>query len=482
MAIQRKNPTFAARNNSKTMQIVGRKEEINELQRIYDSESSEFVVVYGRRRVGKTFLVREFFHDDFVFYATGVARGNRDEQLAHFHNRLIRYGSPDDQTVPNDWFEAFERLEALVGKSRRKRKVIFLDELPWMDTQKSEFLKALELFWNEWASARKDIVLVVCGSAASWMVNKVINNHGGLHNRLTCRMKLLPFTLSETKEYLESQKFKWDNLSIAECYMILGGIPYYLHLLDKNRSLAQNVDRLFFTESALMADEFDNLYNSLFSKSEDYVRIVETLSKKKSGFTRDEIVKGTKLSNGGGLTRKLIALEQCGFIRKYKTIGEVPYLYQLSDCFTLFYFQFLKNGTYSDHETWMHLQTTNTCTTWRGLAFERLCFAHLQQIKHKLGISGILTNTCSYYSSQAQVDMVIERTDRAVTVCEMKFSERPYAITKSEWDKIEVRLNEVQRHFKRKTLFFAMITSNGLANNKYSMNYVQQEVTLEDLF
>ena len=290
------------------------------------------------------------------------------------------------------------------------------------------------------------------------------------------------FTLSETKEYLESQKFKWDNLSIAECYMILGGIPYYLHLLDKNRSLAQNVDRLFFTESALLADEFDNLYNSLFSKSEDYVRIVETLSKKKSGFTRDEICKGAKLSNGGGLTRKLIALEQCGFIRKYKTIGEVPYLYQLSDCFTLFYFQFLKNGAYSDHETWMHLQTTNTCTTWRGLAFERLCFAHLQQIKHKLGISGILTNTCSYYSSQAQVDMVIERTDRAVTVCEMKFSERPYAITKSEWDKIEVRLNEVQRHFKRKTLFFAMITSSGIANNKYSMNYVQQEVTLEDLF
>lgn len=464
------------------MQIVGRKEEINELQRIYDSTSSEFVVVYGRRRVGKTFLVREFFHDDFVFYATGVARGNRKEQLAHFHNRLIRYGSSDEQMFPQDWFEAFERLEALVEKSKQKRKVIFLDELPWMDTQKSEFLKALELFWNEWASARKDIVLVVCGSAASWMVNKVINNHGGLHNRLTCKMKLLPFTLSETKEYLKSQKFKWDNLSIAECYMILGGIPYYLHLLDKNRSLAQNIDRLFFSESALLADEFDNLYNSLFSKSEDYVRIVEALSKKKSGFTRDEICKGAKLSNGGGLTRKLVALEQCGFVRKFKTIGEVPYTYQLSDCFTLFYFQFMKNGQYSDQETWMHLLTTSTCTTWRGLAFERLCFAHLQQIKHKLGISGILTNTCSYYSTQAQVDMVIDRADRAVTVCEMKFSERPYTLTKSEWDKIEERLSAVQQHFKQKTLFFAMITTNGLAKNKYSINYVQQEVTLDDLF
>lgn len=464
------------------MQIVGRKPEIEELQRIYDSASSEFVVVYGRRRVGKTFLVREFFHDDFVFYATGVARGNRKEQLAHFHNRLIRYGSSDEQTLPKDWFAAFERLEALVGKSRQKRKVIFLDELPWMDTQKSEFLKALELFWNEWASARKDIVLVVCGSAASWMVNKVINSRGGLHNRLTCKLKLLPFTLAETKEYLEAQKFKWDNLSIAECYMILGGIPYYLHLLDKNRSLAQNIDRLFFSESALLADEFDNLYNSLFSKSEEYVRIVEALSKKKSGFTRDEIVKGSKLSNGGGLTRKLVALEQCGFVRKYKAIGEVSYLYQLSDCFTLFYFQFLKSGLYSDQETWMHLLTTNTCTTWRGLAFERLCFAHIQKIKQKLGISGILTNTFSYYSSQAQVDMVIDRADRAVTVCEMKFSERPYAITKPEWEKIEGRLLEMQNQFKRKTMFFAMVTTNGLVKNKYSMNNVQQEVVLDDLF
>ena len=464
------------------MQIVGRIEEIKELQRIYDSASSEFVVVYGRRRVGKTFLVREFFQDNFVYYATGVARGSRKEQLAHFHNRLIRYGSPDEQAMPSNWFEAFERLETLVGKSKKKRKVVFLDELPWMDTQKSEFLKALELFWNEWASARNDVVLVVCGSAASWMVSKVINNHGGLHNRLTGKMKLLPFTLSETKEYLESQKFKWDKMSIAECYMILGGIPYYLHLLDKSRSLAQNVDRLFFAESALLADEFDNLYNSLFTKSEDYVRIVETLSKKKSGFTRDEIAKGSKLSNGGGLTRKLVALEQCGFIRKYKTIGEVPYLYQLSDCFTLFYFQFLKNGSYSDHETWMHLLTTSTCTSWRGLAFERLCFLHLQQIKQKLGISGILTKTCSYYSGQAQVDMIIDRADRAVTVCEMKFSERPYIITKSEWNKIVIRLNEVQRYFKRKTLFFAMVTSNGVAKNKYSINYVQQEITLDDLF
>lgn len=464
------------------MRIIGRKEEINELQRIYDSASSEFVVVYGRRRVGKTFLVREFFHDGFVFYATGVARGNRKEQLAHFHNRLIRYGSSDEQSFPRDWYEAFERLETLVAKSRQKRKVIFLDELPWMDTQKSEFLKALELFWNEWASARKDIVLVVCGSAASWMVNKVINNHGGLHNRLTCKLKLLPFTLSETKEYLESQHFKWDKTSIAECYMVLGGIPYYLHLLDKNRSLAQNIDRLFFAESALLADEFDNLYNSLFSKSEDYVSIVETLSKKKAGFTRDEISKGSKISNGGGLTRKLVALEQCGFVRKYKTIGEVPYLYQLADCFTLFYFQFLKNGSYSDHETWMHLLTTNTCTTWRGLAFERLCFAHLQKIKQKLGISGILTNTCSYYSGQAQVDMVINRADRAVTVCEMKFSERPYLISKAEWNKIEVRLKEVQKHFKQKTLFLAMITANGVVSNKYSMNYIQQEVDLDDLF
>ena len=464
------------------MNIVGRKEGMKELQRIYDSGSSEFVVVYGRRRVGKTYLIREFFHDDFVFYATGVARGNKTEQLAQFNSSLARYGDSEDQTAPENWFLAFGRLEKLVAKSRKQRKVIFLDELPWMDTPKSDFVKALEMFWNVWASARNDIVLIVCGSAASWMVGNVIRNRGGLHNRLTCKLKLNPFTLSETKEYLLSQKIKWDNLSIAECYMILGGIPYYLHLLDKSRSLAQNIDRLFFSESALLEDEFDNLYNSLFAKSEEYVRIVEALAKKKSGFTRDEIVARSGLSNGGGLTRKLDALEQCGFIRKYKAFGEVSYTFQLIDFFTLFYFQFVKGRNTVDSDTWQHLVATNSYKTWRGLAFEKLCFAHLPKIKSVLGISGVLTNTCSYYSSQAQVDMIIERADRAVTVCEMKCSDEPYALTKVEYEKIANRLSVLREYYKRKNIFFAMITSFGLVRNSYAINYVQNEIILDDLF
>lgn len=464
------------------MNIVGRKEEMKELQRIYDSGSSEFVVVYGRRRVGKTYLIREFFHDDFVFYATGVARGNRTEQLAQFNSSLARYGDSEDQTAPENWFLAFGRLEKLVAKSRKQRKVIFLDELPWMDTPKSDFVKALEMFWNVWASARNDIVLIVCGSAASWMVGNVIRNRGGLHNRLTCKLKLNPFTLSETKEYFLSQKIKWDNLSIAECYMILGGIPYYLHLLDKSRSLAQNIDRLFFSESALLEDEFDNLYNSLFAKSEEYVRIVEALAKKKSGFSRDEIVARSGLSNGGGLTRKLDALEQCGFIRKYKAFGEVSYTFQLIDFFTLFYFQFVKGRNTVDSDTWQHLVATNSYKTWRGLAFEKLCFAHLPKIKSVLGISGVLTNTCSYYSSQAQVDMIIERADRAVTVCEMKCSDEPYALTKVEYEKIANRLSVLREYYKRKNIFFAMITSFGLVRNSYAINYVQNEIILDDLF
>lgn len=464
------------------MNIVGRKEEMKELKRIYDSGSSEFVVVYGRRRVGKTYLIREFFHDDFVFYATGVARGNRTEQLAQFNSSLARYGDSEDQTAPENWSLAFGRLEKLVAKSRKQRKVIFLDELPWMDTPKSDFVKAMEMFWNVWASARNDIVLIVCGSAASWMVGNVIRNRGGLHNRLTCKLKLNPFTLSETKEYLLSQKIKWDNLSIAECYMILGGIPYYLHLLDKSRSLAQNIDRLFFSESALLEDEFDNLYNSLFAKSEEYVRIVEALAKKKSGFSRDEIVARSGLSNGGGLTRKLDALEQCGFIRKYKAFGEVSYTFQLIDFFTLFYFQFVKGRNTVDSDTWQHLVATNSYKTWRGLAFEKLCFAHLPKIKSVLGISGVLTNTCSYYSSQAQVDMIIERADRAVTVCEMKCSDEPYALTKVEYEKIANRLSVLREYYKRKNIFFAMITSFGLVRNSYAINYVQNEIILDDLF
>ena len=461
--------------------IIGREKEQKELRRLTDSSNSEFVAIYGRRRVGKTYLVKEFYGQQFVFYATGICRGDRESQLKCFNEALIEYGC-SVATEPKDWFEAFDRLKTVVSKSRKRRKVIFLDELPWMDTQKSNFIQALDLFWNKWCTSRTDIVLIVCGSAASWMVKNLIRNKGGLHNRLTCKIHLQPFTLSEANAFLLSKGIRWSKQAVAECYMAMGGIPFYLQHLDKSMSLAQNIDRIFFNPSALLEDEFENLYNSLFTHSEDYIKIVHALNSKKKGLTRDDIVATTRITNGGGLTRKLEELEQCGFIRKYTSIGDSRFIYQLVDFYTLFYYQFIHGGKDYDEDTWMHLQGRSRHAAWLGLSFEKLCFAHSHEIKRALGISGIGTKMYALSADGAQIDMVIERADKFVNICEMKYSISPYSISKSEWGKIQRRLDTAREKLPNRSILLTMITSQGLKDNEYAQNGVQNILTIEDLF
>ena len=464
------------------MQIIGRGFEKRELKRMYESGQPEFIAVYGRRRVGKTFLVKEYFHNKFTFYATGLARGCRKEQLEHFHSCLREYGLKDI-AVPKCWKDAFAGLRKTVERSKEKRKVIFLDEVPWMDTQKSDFLQAIDLFWNEWASAREDVMLIVCGSAASWMVKNIIRDKGGLHNRLTCRLHISPFNLEETSQYLASRGVHWNNLSIAECYMAMGGIPFYLQQIDRTLSLAQNLDRLFFGENGLLSEEYDNLYSSLFKQSEQYVRIVESLFDKRSGLSREEIVKKTGISNGGGLTRKLDELEQCGFIKKYKAVAADCAIYQLVDFFSIFYLYFVRKQRSSDEDTWMHLQGTRTHSAWLGLGFERLCFAHASQIRHALGISGIATKTFALYTGEAQIDMLIDRSDRTVTVCEMKWTENSeYALSRSEAEKLDKRIRVARERYPRKNCMVCMVTSCGLKQNAIAMEKVRKSITLDQLF
>ncbi len=481
MAISNIFCSFAAKNNL-IMQIIGREQEQKELRRLYESGQPEFVAVYGRRRVGKTFLIKEFFHNKFTFYSTGIARGSRQNQLQHFYESLIEQGLKTE-SIPSTWRDAFRLLRQLIDQSTEKRKVIFLDEVPWLDTQKSDFVQAIDLFWNEWASVRNDILLIVCGSAASWMVKNIIRNTGGLHNRLTCKLHISPFSLGECKSYLENKGIRWNYQTIAECYMILGGIPYYLQQLDRSLSLSQNIDRLFFNENALLKDEYDNLYSSLFKHSDDFLRIVECLFDKRCGLTRDDLTAKINISNGGGLTRKLDELEQCGFIRKYKPIGGDKYLYQLVDFYTIFYLTFIHKQRFLDEQMWMHLQGSHAYSTWIGLSFERLCFAHVSQIRHALGISGIATKTFALYTKEAQIDMLIERADRAISICEMKWTDNVnYVITKSEATKLQNRIAIARQYYPNRNTLLCMITSSGLKQNEHSIQIVQQIVTLNQLF
>ncbi len=413
------------------------------------------------------------------------------QQLLNFHFALVSQFPNAEISVPQNWISAFQMLIKLLEKQKslRKKKVIFFDEMPWMDSARSDFMPALENFWNAWASSRDDIVLIACGSATSWMTNKLINNKGGLHNRVTQRLKILPFTLNECKQYLLSHHIDWEYRDIVMSYMVFGGIPFYLSLLKSNLSLYQNVDSLFFSEDGVLRNEFKNLYASLFKHSENHIAIVKALSKKTRGLTRDEIIASAKISNGGGISKNLGELESCGFIRKYNSIGKKSKLpvYQLVDFYTLFYFHIIEGNTNNDENFWMNKANFEKINSWSGFSFEQVCLSHIYQIKKKLGITGVSTNVASWRSSEvekgAQIDLVIDRKDNSINVCEMKFSSDEFTIDKSYSETLRNKIAAFKRETKtRKSVFLTMITTFGTKKNKYYMGMVQNEVVMEDLF
>ena len=469
--------------------IVGRKQEIDILHELYQSDFSEFVAICGRRRVGKTFLVREYFEKELVFSISGLANCGMPQQLEQFRNGLLRCGVKQQRPFRN-WQEAFEALIDYLSKlPGQGKKVVFLDELPWMDTPKSGFISALEGFWNSWACGRHDILLVVCGSATSWMMNKLITNHGGLHNRLTRHIYLQPFCLAETQLMLERKGMHLSLYETAVCYMIFGGIPFYLNLLDSSLSLAQNIDRLLFQETGELYREFDNLYAALFRNSREYVEVVSVLSKHLGGMGRAELLEAMSKTSGKSLSTILANLEYCGFIRQFSAIGSQrkQKMYQLVDFFPLFYFHFLKKRLHANNNFWQPLQGTSRFYTWAGLTFELLCLKHIEQIKRALGIQGVLSNEYAYRTpteskNQAQIDLLIDRKDNTISICEAKFSEGNYVISAEEELKLRNRLLAVREMVGRhKSLQLVMMTTFGVAEGKHS-GIVQKEITLKDLF
>lgn len=470
--------------------LIGRKEEIGQLKRAYASENPEFVAVYGRRRIGKTYLVRETFKGLFTFQYTGALNISNKDQLEEFHQSLLRQGLSAAAKPPKTWFEAFHLLEDLVSSSTQGRKIIFLDELPWMDAPNSKFVPAFEHFWNGWASARNDILLIICGSATSWIINKVFRNKGGLYNRVTYRLRIHPFSLAECEELARSQGMPQNRNMILEGYMVMGGIPYYWSKLDPARSMAQNINNLFLKENGVLRDEFNFIYASIFNRPEKYLKVVETLAGKKSGLTRDEIVKKGKLDNNGQLSGILKDLIECGFVRKYCHTGKKlrDAIYQLVDCYTLFYYQFVKSAYNVDDEFWDKSMRMPAYNTWCGLAFERVCLLHSRQIKAALGISGIMANIYSWHVKGndvhpgIQIDLLIDRSDNVINVCEMKYAPNGYSMTAAALESIRNKIVVLQQYVPaRKIISPVLITSNGVIRNKYSDD-IRQSVTADQLF
>ena len=466
--------------------MIGREKERKMLEDARDSEYSEFVAVYGRRRVGKTFLVRETFDYTFTFQHAGVANSGMKRQLKAFA-ASVRDAGVDLKAVPKDWQDAFDALKEVIRQSKEVKKIVFIDEMPWMDTPKSGFVQALENFWNAWASARKDVLLIVCGSATSWIITKILRNRGGLHNRVTVEIPLSPFTLRECEMYSESRKLGMSRRQIVECYMAIGGIPYYWKQLVRGLSPAQNFDALFFARNARLRMEYSELYASLFKKPEPYERIVTELGRRGMGLTREEIASTTGLVESGTLTRYLEELEQCGFIRKYPVLGRKNKgaVFQLIDFYTLFYFKVLSSASRKDEHFWTSSVDSRFVSTWEGLAFERVCLLHVGEIKNALQIGGVVCEVSPWRSAgeeHVQIDLLIDRSDGVINICEMKFSKDPYEITNDELDRMQRR----RRVFKsetgtRKAVHLTMVVSPELKWNA-NANEVQSVVNVDDLF
>jgi hypothetical protein len=470
--------------------IIGREQEIKKLSAAVDRVRPEFIALYGRRRVGKTFLINQMFRNQFAFKMTGVIEGTLKDQFTAFVDAMNDYGF-DVPEQPKDWMQAFIMLKNALKKkvNNGEQCIVFIDELPAMDAEGSNVAGAVGYFWNSWASQYDNFVFIICGSATSWMITNVIDSKGGLHDRITVEMPIHPFTLKETEQYLEYQHFLWNRQMVLQAYMIFGGIPYYLSLLDKEESLVQNVDRLFFSQDIQMRREFRRLFNTLYKNPEKYIDIIKALNKSRKGLTREEIASELKCSNNGHLGKQLEDLVCCDLIRKNivreKEIKRKDAIYQLCDFFSLFYLTFIERAEV-EQQYWSHHINTPEVNSWMGLTYERICMAHIQQIKHSLHLDTISTLSYSWRSKTstpaAQIDIIIERADKIINICEVKYCQGEYNLDKDEYERIKKRKNAfIQETGLRHVPWLTMITTEGVARGKYS-EMIQTQVTLDDLF
>ncbi len=477
--------------------IIGRKIEQQRLSHLLDSKEAEFLVVYGRRRVGKTFLIRNYFKEQFAFYHTALSPLELEDkellqaQLQNFASSLRNYGAEIDE-VPTDWLSAFDILiELLKKKESTEKQVVFLDEMPWLDTPKSGFITAFEHFWNGWAAGQDNLLLVVCGSATTWIVDKLLANKGGLYNRVTREMHLSPFTLAECEEYYREHQIVMDRYDQTQCYMAIGGIPYYMSFIEPGMSLAQNLDHLFFSKQGKLTLEFNRLFGSIFSSPQQYKQVIRLLANYREGLKREEIAKELGLSSGGTLSKLLEALVVSDFVTRYTYFGKSKreVYYKLTDFYSLFYIRFVEKQRKTNPEFWQNNQQSASANAWRGLAFEDVCMVHSEQIRRALGIEGIQVDFSPWHyvptdknEKGAQIDLLINRSDRIINICEMKFCVSDYRIDKKTdaniRNKIQVVMDKVQG---RRAIHPVIVTTFGLVPNEYSSR-IQRVITLDDLF
>ncbi len=467
--------------------LIGRKPEKKILKRALNSNRAELVVVYGRRRIGKTFLVREVYKKSIVFEFSGVYNASLKDQLKNFYKKLLKK-APNIQE-PRNWIDAFDILGDYFDRfTSSNKRVIFIDEFPWLDTQNSNFLSAFDNFWNSYATKKDNIVIVICGSAASYMINRIINSKGGLHNRFTQRIQLEPFNLFEAEQLLRNNNVKLTRYDILQIYMAMGGVPHYLERIEPDESVAQAIDRLCFDKNGFLRHEFTNVFTSLFDHHENHETIIRSLANTRKGLTRNEISEKSGIPSGGELTKVLIELEDSGFIENYLPYqGVKDSVYRLSDEYSLFYIRYIEKTKPSKNGIWAKMQGKQSYKIWCGYSFETICIKHVEQIKEGLKITGVNSTQGSWIEKSndngAQIDLLIDRDDNVINLCEMKFYNTEFVLNKKYAHEMANKVNKfVESTGTKKSIFVTFITTYGLIPNQYSRQYVQNELTLNHLF
>jgi uncharacterized protein len=471
-------------------EVIGRYEQKLILDDILANRQASLTVVYGRRRVGKTYLIETYLNKAIGFQYTGIKNVTMSIQIKRFLKQLSLQLKVKLSESPNNWFDVFDLAQKLIAKRLKKDKfVIFLDEFPWISSRKSNFLAAFENFWNTWACKQKQLAIIICGSSASWMIKHVINNKGGLHNRLSYKIRLEPFTLHETEVFLQRLKIYMSRFQIAQIYMALGGIPQYLKQISAGKSAAQNIENLCFSKNGFLYNEFDELFSSLFDKPQNHLKIVKVLSNKPNGLTRNEMIKACKFSSGGTTSILFDELSSAGFITSYAPIGnqKKEVIYKLTDEFSIFYLRFMQSNRLGAKNVWQIMSQTQSYKIWCGLAFESLCLKHIHNIKQQLGITGVYSQEHIWRSSGGknnfQIDLIIDRKDNCMNLCEIKFYEDTFKADGKYMQYLDKRRTLFKQLTKtRKHLFNTLITTNNMVSNKHSIGVVDQYITLNHLF
>lgn len=481
--------------------IIGRQREKCLLEKLYKSEKAEFLAIYGRRRIGKTFLISQFFKDLGIYFEiTGNKGASTKEQLINFHREFIAlFKSEAEYKSPKNWSEAFYYLTQVLKSINPSQKIIlFFDELPWLASPKSGFLQALDYFWNRHASRLPNVILIICGSAASWMIKKVINDRGGLHGRLSAEIRLQPFSLSEVEEYFQFRQINLTKKQIVEIYMATGGVPKYLNYVERGKSSAQNINILCFTPQSPLLKEFHKLYDSLFDDAHKHVKIVRALANKRQGMTQKELLEALDFSVGGRFSDLLTELEESGFIISTQSYGKQirERKFRLIDEYSLFYLTWIDEAKQSilqgtDQDYWNKIQMSQAWHAWAGYAFENICLKHVSKIKEHLEIGGVSTKEShwQYFSPKnstdkgAEIDLLIDRADQCINLCEIKFYNTVYTMTKEDADDLErKKMVFLMKTQTRKALFMTLITPYGVKENDHYLSCVDNQLSLNSLF